>query len=83
MTIAIIVGVLLLAIALLMWVLPSRRERELAALREAARKLGFTLQVTEVDHPAPTAEERVSASGRTRPSQLIICVARGGDRSPI
>ena len=74
MTIAIIVGVLLLAIAPLMWVLPSRRERELAALRESARKLGFTLQVTEVDHPAPTAEERVSASGRTR-RPMLPCVA--------
>jgi hypothetical protein len=74
MTIAIIVGVLLLAIAPLMWVLPSRRERDLAALREAARKLGFTLQVTEVDHPSPTAEEQVSASGRMR-RPMLPCVA--------
>jgi hypothetical protein len=66
--------VLLLAIAPLMWVLPSRRERELAALRESARKLGFTLQVTEVDHPSPAAEERVSASGRTR-RPMLPCVA--------
>ncbi len=74
MAIAIIVGVLLLAIAPLMWVLPSRRERELATLREAARRLGYTLQVTEVDHPSPAAEEQVSASGRKR-RPMLPCVA--------
>lgn len=82
MTIAIIVGILLLAAAPLMWAMPSRRERELARLREAARRLGYTLQVTEVDHPSPTSEQQVSAAGKVR-RPMLGCVAYRLPRAPV
>ncbi len=81
MTVAIIVGILALAIAPLFWAMPSRRERQLAALRTAARKRGFTLQLTEVDHPDPSAEMQVSAGGRKR-RPMQACVAYRLQRPP-
>ena len=81
MTVAIIVGILALAIAPLFWAMPSRRERQLAALRTAARKRGFTLQVTEVDHPDPTAQMQVSAGGKKR-RPMQACVAYRLQRPP-
>ena len=74
MTIAIIVGILALAIAPLFWAMPSRRERQLAALRTMARKDGFSLQLTEIDHPDPSAEMQVSAGGKQR-RPMQACVA--------
>ncbi len=81
MTIAIIVGILALAIAPLFWAMPSRRERQLAALRTAARKRGFALQITEVDHPDPSAEMQVSAGGKQR-RPMQACVAYRLQRPP-
>ena len=81
MTIAIIVGILALAIAPLFWAMPTRRERQLAALRTAARTRGFSLQVTEVEHPDPTAEMQVSAGGKKR-RPMQACVAYRLQRSP-
>ena len=81
MTIAIIVGILALAIAPLFWAMPSRRERQLAALRTMARKDGFSLQLTEIDHPDPSAEMQVSAGGKQR-RPMQACVAYRLQRPP-
>ena len=63
---AIIGVVLVLAIGPLFWLRPSRRERGIAALREAARKANLTVEVGRVPDLDAPADARVSAGGRER-----------------
>ena len=60
----IIIGVLALAIGPISYMLPSAQDRYLAALRQHARQLGFTIQLRRLDKLNPAAEERVSTSGQ-------------------
>ncbi|MCZ6890736.1 MAG: hypothetical protein O7H39_19770 [Gammaproteobacteria bacterium] len=66
-----IIGVVLVAaFGPIFWVMPSRRDRQLARIREEARKLGLNVEVTQIPklHAAP--EELVSASGVARDATL-------------
>lgn len=81
MTILIILLVLAMIAGPVMMAMPSRRERALAALREDARRRGFTLQLAKIDHPSPAPEERVSAGGIGR-RPMLDCVAYRLARAP-
>ena len=63
---AIIVGVLIVAFGPILYVLPSRRDRRLAALRSEARQLGLAVELKPVRNPEPAAEDRVTAGGQLR-----------------
>lgn len=60
----IIIGVLALAVGPIFYMLPSAQDRYLAGLRLQARQLGFSMQLRPLMLLDPTAEERVTASGR-------------------
>lgn len=62
----IIVGVLIVAFGPILYVLPSKKDRRLAALRAEARQLGLTVELKPVPNPDAVAKDRVTAGGRQR-----------------
>jgi len=48
------------------WLMPSRRDRRLAKLRQAARRRGLAVELVRVPLLDPTPEDRVSAGGARR-----------------
>ena len=50
----------------LLYLLPTRKDRRLAAMRGEARRQGLTVELKPVRKLEATADERVSAGGRTR-----------------
>ena len=79
----IIVGVLIVAFGPILYVLPSRKDRRLAALRGEARRLGLTVELKSVRNPDAAPTERVTAGGRTRtPMRACARYALALDRMP-
>lgn len=66
MTWLIIAAVLLAAFGPVLWLLPSRRDRRLAAMRQAARQAGLVVELVRIPKTNPSAEDRVSAGGVIR-----------------
>ena len=62
----IIVGVLIVAFGPILYVLPTKKDRRLAALRAQARQLGLTVSLKPVRNPDAAPEDRVTAGGRLR-----------------
>ena len=62
----IIAVVLLVAFGPVLWLMPSRRDRRLSALRLAARQAGLGVEIAHLPKLNPSAEERVSAGGVVR-----------------
>ena len=62
----VIAAILIAAIGPLFWLLPSRRERQQAAWRNAARAEGLIVELASVDKPDASAAERVTAGGEPR-----------------
>ena len=74
MTWLIIIVVLLVAFGPVLWLVPSRKDRRLAGLRERARREGFVVELARLPDPDPTPQQRVSAGGRLR-DPVIECAA--------
>lgn len=70
----IIIIVLLVAFGPVLWLVPSRKDRRLAGLRERARREGFIVELAHLPDPEPTPQQRVSAGGRLR-DPIIECAA--------
>ncbi|MCZ6644547.1 MAG: hypothetical protein O7G86_02950 [Gammaproteobacteria bacterium] len=71
----IIIGlVLLVAFGPVFWLLPSKRDKRLSALRQAARLAGLTVELRHLPKLNPEPEERVSAGGKVR-EPVIDCAA--------
>ena len=68
----IIVGVLIVAFGPILHLLPSKRDRHLAALRTEARRLGLTVELKSVRNPDAAATERVTAGGQLR-TPMLAC----------
>lgn len=62
----VIAAILIAAIGPLFWLLPSRRERQQAAWRAAARAEGLIVELASVTKLDATAAERVTAGGERR-----------------
>ena len=60
----IIIAALALAIGPIFYLLPSAQDRFLSGLRQHARQLGFSMQLHSLAKLDPTADERVTSSGR-------------------
>ncbi len=60
---------LLVAFGPIVWLMPSKRDRQLAKLREAARREGLVVELARVPALDATPEERVSAGGVRRDAQ--------------
>ena len=50
----------------ILWLMPSRRDRRLAKLRQAARLRGLAVELVQVPLLDPAPEDRVSAGGARR-----------------
>ena len=74
MTWMIIAIVLLAAFGPLLWLVPSRRDRRLAALRQAGRQEGLMVELRHIPKTNPAAEDRVSAGGVIR-DPTVECAA--------
>lgn len=74
MTWVIVALVLIGVIGPLFWMLPSQRERQVGALRGAARGAGLLVELASVPKPNASAHERVSAGGVARDAK-IRCAA--------
>lgn len=78
-----IAGALLVAFGPVLHLLPSRKQRRLAAFRAEARRLGLTVELKPVRNPDAAAEERVTAGGRHRtPMHPSVRYALTLDRLP-
>ena len=66
MTWLIVGGLLILAFAPVLWLMPTKRDRQLVKLREQARREGLTVEVTALFKTGARAEERVGADGVAR-----------------
>jgi hypothetical protein len=63
----IIIGLILLAaFGPVLWLVPSKRDRHLSALRDQARREGLVVELRQLPKLNPTAEERVTAGGRVK-----------------
>lgn len=72
-----IIGVVLLAaFGPILWLLPSRRDRRLSALRTAARQAGLTVEMVMLPRLDVAPEERVNAGGRVQTPARDIAVYR-------
>jgi len=56
------------------WLIPGRRERQLAAMRQRARTLGMQVELCHLPELNPKPEDRVTAGGE-RTETVIRCVA--------
>jgi len=68
--------VLLIAFGPVLWLVPSRKDRRLAALRERARSEGLVVDIRRLPKRDAAPEERVSAGGQVR-DPVIECAAYG------
>lgn len=67
---------LLVAFGPIVWIMPSRRDRQLARLREAARRAGLVVELVRLPALDATPEERVSAGGVARDARRACTAYR-------
>ena len=67
---------LLVAFGPIVWLMPSRRDRQLAKLREAARRAGLVVELVRLPTLDATPEERVSAGGVARDARRACTAYR-------
>ncbi|MEZ5560374.1 MAG: hypothetical protein R3E86_17755 [Pseudomonadales bacterium] len=70
----IILIVLLVAFGPILWLRPSRRDRRLARMRQAAREAGLNVTMVRVPKLEPELSERVTSGGRVL-EPVIECAA--------
>ena len=76
MTWLLIILVLVVAFGPVLWLVPSKRDKRLSALRSRARSAGLIVEMRRIPKPDPTPEERVSAGGKVR-SPALECASYG------
>jgi len=74
MTWVLIGVILLLAFGPVLWLVPSRKDRRLTALRAQGRAEGLVVEIRRIPKPDPRPEERVSAGGKVRTPTLETAV---------
>ena len=73
MTWLIVGGLLILAFAPVLWLMPTKRDRQLVKLREQARREGLVVEVTALPKRGARPEERVGADGVPRNATQPCC----------
>lgn len=74
----VIAVILLAAFGPVLWILPSRRDRRLAALRARAREEGLVVDLRKLPKRNAVAHERVSSAGQVRdPVVEVAAYAQG------
>ncbi len=68
----IVIGVVLLAaFGPIFWLVPSKKDRRLARLRQEARHAGLVVEIKSIPKLDASAEERVSAGGVVREPKVL------------
>lgn len=71
----VIIGLILLAaFGPVLWLVPSKRDRHLSALREQARREGLVVELRRLPKLNPSPDERVTAGGRVK-EPVVECTA--------
>ena len=76
MTWLIVGGLLVLAFAPILWLMPTKRDRQLVRLRDRARREGLVVEVASVPKRGARAEERVGSDGVARDVSQTCCAYR-------
>lgn len=76
MTWILIALIFLVAFGPVLWLVPSKRDKRLAAMRKRAREEGLVVEMRRIPKPDPAPQERVSSGGRTR-EPVIECASYG------
>ncbi len=76
MTWLLIILVLVVAFGPVLWLIPSKRDKRLSALRSRARSEGLIVEMRRIPKPNPEPSERVSAGGKVR-DPVIECASYG------
>ena len=66
--------VLLIAFGPVLWLLPSKRDKRLSALRARARQEGLVVEMKRLPKPTPELHERVTAGGVVK-NPVIDCAS--------
>ncbi len=66
MTWLLILLVLVVAFGPVLWLIPSKKDKRLSAMRSRARSEGLIVEMRRIPKPDPAPEDRVSAGGRLR-----------------
>lgn len=73
MTAWIIIGVILIVIVVpLFSILPSRRQKEQMVMRNAARRVGVSVELREIDDPNPNQDKYLSHIGKKIPARVKL-----------
>ena len=75
-------GILLLIVAPIIRILPSRRQKEQMALRRTASSNGLTVELTHIDDPDPDPEKYLSNTGRPLPRVMAVIAYRKPVKKP-
>ena len=76
MTWVIICLVLIVAFGPVLWLVPSKRDKRLSAMRSRARSEGLVVEVRRIPKPDPLPEDRVNAGGKVR-NPVLECASYG------
>ena len=76
MTWVIIVLVLIIAFGPVLWLVPSKRDKRLSAMRSRARSEGLVVEVRRIPKPDPLPEDRVNSGGKVR-NPVLECASYG------
>lgn len=76
MTWVIIIVVLIVAFGPVLWLVPSKRDKRLSAMRSRARSEGLVVEVRRIPKPDPLPEDRVNAGGKVR-KPVLECASYG------
>ena len=76
MTWLLIILVLVVAFGPVLWLVPSKRDKRLSALRSRARSEGLIVEMRRIPKPDPAPEDRVSAGGKVR-EPVMECASYG------
>ena len=74
MTWLLIILVLVVAFGPVLWLVPSKRDKRLSALRSRARSEGLIVEMRRIPKPDPAPAERVSAGGKVR-APVLECAS--------
>ncbi|MGA1371687.1 MAG: hypothetical protein ACO3Z6_08805 [Pseudomonadales bacterium] len=72
----VIIVLLLVAFGPILWLMPSRRDRRLSALRSAARQAGLAVELVRLPRLDVAPEDRVNAGGRVLDTARELAVYR-------
>lgn len=67
---------LVVAFGPVLWLVPSKRDKRLAAMRSRARSEGLIVEMRRIRKPDPAPEERVSPGGKVR-EPVLECASYG------